>query len=483
MYSEKVSRKTSSLSLRLTLWFTAVFSICLLLIFVAFYFVASEYLFRSADRGVAYELEETVHKYKEEGLEPLAAHIIEEANDYGVDKVFFRLVTGKGEILHTSDLSSWGDVHVHEERFPELDGANYIAQTEETPHANRTLRLVSKLLNSNLIVQGGVYVDEELALLKLYRIGLPLLGLVVIALAGVTGFFMVSKAVARVESVTSLAKRISAGNLAARVPVETKMDEIGELSVTFNDMLDRIHNLVKSLKQVTDDVAHELRSPITRIRTKAELALSQSEINQNLTSVAENTIDECDRLLELINSMLDISEADAGIALIDNDQINLSEIVIDAIELFGPVAEAKNITLGFQSCGPASVEGDQSKLQRAVSNILDNALKYTPSGGSVSVRIENVDGKKVQMIVEDTGIGIEREALPLVFERFYRVEKSRSTPGSGLGLTLSKALIEAHGGQIFIESKPMKGTTVVVELPLAILAAIKNAGHFQLRSV
>ncbi len=464
MFFEKVPRRLSSLNFRLTMWFVTVFSLCLIVIFVGFYYIAGEFLYRSADRGVSYELEEAVNKYHDAGIEALANHIVEEANEYGEDKVFFRVLSPEGKVLHASNLLSWGTIPVSGTTILAVEELSIVSEMLQMPKSGRIVRIVSRAVDSDIILQGGVYIDEELTLMRHYRVVFPLVGIVVVLMAGITGYFVVSKAMRRVEGVTQLANQISSGNLAVRLPIEIRDDEIGQLSTTFNRMLDRIQGLVKGMKQVTDDVAHELRSPITRIRTRAELALIH--VDENQISLAENTIEECDRILELINTMLDISEADSGAVSMKEEVVNLGDIVQDAIELFQPVAEARGIQVDFEGDGGAFVKGDLSKLQRAISNVLDNAIKFTLADGKVMLRLKKLNVGKVQISVQDSGIGVSKDSIPLVFERFYRADTSRSTPGSGLGLTLSKSIVEAHKGEMFFVSRQGKGTTVSIQLPL-----------------
>ena len=184
--------------------------------------------------------------------------------------------------------------------------------------------------------------------------------------------------------------------------------------------------------------------------------------------MAANTVEECDRLLEMINTMLDISEAEAGTGKLIREQVDISGMVRDAYELFQPIAEDKCITLTSRIPATFYANGDRQRLQRMVANLLDNALKYTASGGAVAVSV-NGDKERAVISVTDTGVGISEEDLPHIFKRLYRSDQSRPQAGSGLGLSLALAIARAHGGDIAVESSPGKGSTFRVTLPMATL--------------
>jgi signal transduction histidine kinase len=289
--------------------------------------------------------------------------------------------------------------------------------------------------------------------------------LVIVVLAStLIGWFMARRALSGVDKVTQTAIAISQGELDKRVPVKGQQDEIGRLAQAFNSMLNRIQALMLQMEEVTDNIAHDLRSPIARIRGIAEGMITSETSPEERLPMAGTIIDECDRLLEMINTMLDISEAEAGLARLHVEEIDIGAVVRDVCELFQPMAEEKNITLTIQLPERLCVSGDLRKLQRVLANLLDNAIKYTPAGGHVRMSV-GAEETQVAVTVEDTGIGIPKEEIPHVFERFFRGEKSRSAPGNGLGLTLAQAFVTAHGGRITVTSSPGSGSTFMVVLP------------------
>jgi signal transduction histidine kinase len=286
----------------------------------------------------------------------------------------------------------------------------------------------------------------------------------VILFSTLVGHFIARRALSGVQSLMRTAEAITGGELHRRVPVKDRNDEIDRLAATFNTMLERIEALVHSMKEVNDNIAHDLQSPVARIRGVAELVLTSTDAPEEHRSMVGGILGECDRLLNMINTMLDISEAETGMAGMTIEDIDVTQIVQEAVGLFEPVAEDKDITIDLKTQGPVYVPCDRQKLQRVIANLLDNAIKYTPSGEKLTVTV-NIDNNHALITVSDTGMGIPEEDLPHIFERFYRGEKSRSETGNGLGLSLAYAFVRAHQGTIEVKSQLSMGSSFIVKLP------------------
>jgi signal transduction histidine kinase len=220
-------------------------------------------------------------------------------------------------------------------------------------------------------------------------------------------------------------------------------------------MLDQIERLMAAMRQVTDNIAHDLRSPLGRLRARIEVTLLEEPSIERYHETLQTTIIEADGLLATFSALLDIAEAEAGSRREAMAPVDLAEVVRDLIDLYEPVAEEKGLRLdlAFETPGPLSVVGNRHLLNQAISNLIENALKYTPAGGAVLVTAGQ-HGDTIRLSVTDSGPGIPKAARERVFDRFYRLESSRTTPGNGLGLSLVKAVVGLHGGSIGLSEAP-----------------------------
>lgn len=280
----------------------------------------------------------------------------------------------------------------------------------------------------------------------------------------VVGWFMARRALSGVMQLTKTANAVAAGALNERVPVKGHQDEIDRLAITFNIMLEKINALIQGMKETNDSIAHDLRSPIARMRGVAEAALTKESSSEAHRLLAGDIVEQCDRLLAMINTVLDISEAEAGVAKLIIEEIDVTEIVRDAVGLFLPVAEAKNITVKIQVPSCVKLYSDRRKLQRILGNLLDNAIKFTPSEGVITISVSSEE-KRITIEVKDTGIGISEKDATRIFDKFFRADRSRSEPGSGLGLSLASAFAFSLGGSLTVTSSLGHGSTFTVILP------------------
>lgn len=291
-----------------------------------------------------------------------------------------------------------------------------------------------------------------------YSLGAIALGSILV------GWLLAQKALVGVKEVTQTAVSIAGYDLSRRVPVKGTDDEIDQLAVAFNDMLERIETVLRSMKEITDNIAHDLRSPITRMRGVAEMALISETSNEGQAVMAGTVVEECDRLLGIINTMLSISEAESGLARLDLKKIDLMTLLNDVSDLFQPLAEEKRISFSVEGPASLALTCDRQRLQRVFANLLDNAIKYTPEKGEIAITAVD-NGQEISVAIEDTGCGISEKDALHVFDRFFRGEKSRSQPGSGLGLSLAHAFVLIHKGMVSVESVPGQGSRFTVTLP------------------
>lgn len=465
MSLEKILKLRHTLAFRLTLWYAGIFTLSSAAVFIVFYFSVFSLMLRHADEELADEISEFASMLTARGMAEVKTEILIEAESSGVEKMFLRVVTIDGKEVAASNTASWKDVGIDGEALKRVaGGAGNVFQTIAIPENHRNIRVVYGLVAPGMVMQIGHSLAEEEEFMAIFRriFGSTLAVLMVVS--ALVGWFMARRALLGVEEVTQTAMEISKGALELRVPVKARGEEIDRLATTFNSMLDRIHALIKGMREMTDNIAHDLRSPITRIRGIAEMVLTTRGSLDEYQAMAADTIEECDRLLEMINTMLDITEVEAGAGRLVMEEVDISGLVREACDLFQPVAEDKAITLTADAPAGHVVSGDAQRLQRMAANLLDNAVKYTPSGGKVTAAVKGTEDSVV-ITVSDTGIGISEDDLHHIFERFYRCDQSRSQSGTGLGLSLAKAIAEAHGGSITVSSSPGKGSMFTITLP------------------
>jgi heavy metal sensor kinase len=312
---------------------------------------------------------------------------------------------------------------------------------------------------------------RQLALLLAVAVPLTLL----VASAG--GLFLAGRALDPIDRISRAAAAIGADDLSRRLNFRGTRDEIGRLAATFDRMLDRLDRAFRRQRQFTADASHELRTPLTMLASQIDVALerkrSPAEYEQLLRSLREDAA----RMTQLVSELLTLARADAGQQVLTKEQLDLSELVRSIVPAMQPLAVQRGLGLTEDIQAPTSVSGDQTRLTQLVINLVDNALRYTPEGGRVSVSVGR-DQEWAVLQVHDTGVGIAAEHLPHLFERFYRVDaaRARADGGSGLGLAIAQWIAQAHGGQISVESELGRGSTFTVRLPLVRVVAEASAG-------
>ncbi|MDX1487958.1 MAG: ATP-binding protein [Acidiferrobacterales bacterium] len=461
----KVRSFFHTLAFRLTVWYAGIFTLCSILAFLVFYLHVASILSERTEEELLEEIQEFSALLASNGIEELKQALVIEARDDGEDKVFYRLLTPSGKEIASSNPASWSDLQASPDALKQIAGGKaHVFETVSLRDKEYKVRTLYGPIGPGAVLQIGWLLEEDAEFVAILREVFGTTVAAVMIFAALVGWVMAKRALSGVEAVTRTAREISAQGLERRVSVKTKTSEIERLATTFNDMLDRIESLVTEMKEMTDNIAHDLKSPITRIRGIAEMTLTGGKSIDEHESAAANTIEQCDRLLEMINTMLYISETEAGAGSRRRESIDMAVVVRDACELFQPMAEDKGVNLAAQIDGDLKVEGDRQALQRMIANLIDNAINNTPSQGAVTVSVDG-DEKLGIISVRDTGIGISQTDLPHVFKRFYRCDRSRSSPGNGLGLSLVKAVVHSHGGQVVVSSTPDNGTQFTVSLP------------------
>lgn len=287
-------------------------------------------------------------------------------------------------------------------------------------------------------------------------------------------YWLASRAFRPIIRLTGIARKIQSGNLHSRVPVPYTNDEVQHLALTFNEMLDHLEAMFKQQRRFIADASHELRTPVAAIRSMTDVALDQQLAVNEYVSVLHDVNTQAEHLSKLIADLLTLARADEGHIRFEREPLRLDLLANDVVTTLESLATEKGITLSVEANEPLQVMGDEARMMQVIMNLLDNALKYTGPGGTVTVRVQSTQEQQIRLIVQDTGIGIAQEHIAHIFERFYRVDsaRSRSAGGTGLGLAIVKWIVTMHQGTIAVTSQVGKGTMFSIVLPAYQATAI-----------
>jgi heavy metal sensor kinase len=382
---------------------------------------------------------------------------------------FIRILRPDGSTAYVSGRPK--DELFHPSQIPLPDATIYRAATHQEPLASGfhllMIRAPEEVRGNTWIIEMGAPTDQiESAVHELLRtllFTLPLL--IVVAAAG--GYFLVRRSLKPVEDIRATAEQITFGNLSSRLPVVATGDALEHLSLTLNQMLERLEDAYHQASRFSADASHELRTPLTIMRTELESIVQEPSLTDSWRERFGSVLEEAEYLSRITESLFAISRLDAGEAKMEDMPLDLAQVVVGTAEQMLLMAEEKQIAIDMQAITSVPVEGDYARLKQVVVNLLDNAIKYTPRGGKIHIEVIAAHPKAV-LIIRDNGIGIAADALPHVFKRFYRAEKvrSRAMGGAGLGLAIVRSIIQAHGGTVDIQSEEGMGTQVTIELPL-----------------
>ncbi|MBN1548258.1 MAG: HAMP domain-containing protein [Syntrophaceae bacterium] len=465
MFSKIIPKIRHKLAFRLTLWYFIISATSLVGTLVVIYLLIANSIQKHIDHGLLGDLYEVSATLALAGPDATRKALQIEAESDGIDKIFLRLLDSRGRVIATSDMKYWAKVAINKGLLQQINSEEtYLFETQSISSDSYVTRIIYGKVGSGKILQIGVSVQQEKRFLNTLSATIVPLIVFMVLFSAVIGWFMANRALSGVGEVTKTALDIAKGAFEQRVHVKAKGDEIEQLANTFNLMLDRISELMKGLREMTDNIAHDLRTPLTRIRVAAEAELRKEKRPDRSDGLAAGIIEECDNLLQMIDTMLLISKEEAGIPESEKKRADISRLIKDAFGLFLPIAEEKGIQFESQTPGDVAVIGDFRGLQRMIVNLVENAIKYTPAGGKVLISL-GIENENIKIVVSDTGIGIDAKDLPHIFKRLYRCDRSRSQQGFGLGLSLALAVAHAHRGDITVTSEPGQGSTFTVILP------------------
>ncbi len=443
---------------RLSALYLLLFGACAVLLVIYMTSISVRIIAAQNQETIQEEARNLARAYERGGI-PRLVRVVEQrarqpgANLYLIADPNGRILSGNVESLQPGvlELEGWTQRPFAYERYGD-NGLGQRAPTPETARgrlAHTAMALVIRLPNRMILLVGRDLGEPERFRRVVQRALILALAFMGIG-AFVIWFFVGRAALRRIDSISAASQRIMGGDLSGRLPVSAAGDEFDRLSDNLNAMLTRISALNEGLKQVSDNIAHDLKTPLTRLRQRAESALAGSKDKAALREALEAAIAESDQLIRTFNAILMISRLEAGYSAESTDRIDLAGIIADVAELYEPVAEERGVALKTRIAGPQTVTANRELVAQALSNVVDNAIKYCAghaTAPAVSIALEKTEGE-VRIVIADNGPGIPAGDRKRATERFVRLEASRSQPGSGLGLSLARAVMTFHRGRL-----------------------------------
>ena len=463
-----------TLGLRLSVWYGAVFILSTVALVGTTYALLSSSLAQRDHDIIRATLREYASRYELGGLPALQRSVELEQRTGSEEQLFVRVIGPDADALFVRSPKAWGEYTVEEL------GEGAARRSSELHDRSAVLELASARLFDGTILQVGKTNEIRLALLRKFQIIVGLVSILTLVV-GVGGGLVLTRSTLQpiYDLIDVVQGIIRTGRTETRVPGRLRHraasagqaggDAVDELSELFNTMLDRINGLMGAMGESIDNVAHDLRTPIARLRGLAERALQSGDLAEQREALAD-CLEEADRILSILNTLMDISEAETGVLQLRREPVALRALLAEVVELYEDVADARKIAVSLDPGAEVVVRGARDRLRQVFANLLDNAIKYSHEGGRVRITVAS-EGDSAVVAVADTGAGIAAEHLPRIWERLYRADPSRSERGLGLGLSLVKAFVTAHGGTVEARSEPGVGSTFVVRLPAHSLPA------------
>jgi signal transduction histidine kinase len=463
MSLKSLERLRRTLGFRLTLWYSAIFILSALALVVLAYFFLASSLRRADHRLILSRLEDYRAEYRTGGISALQQEIKFERDAGQPNQFLIRVGSQAHRTLFLSLPDHWAGLDLKPLASPSAPGQAWTRIGP--PGGENTLEVAAVALPDGNILQVGKNIDPREDLLETFRGVFAGVTLLVIVLGVVGGQFLAFRALRPVRQLILTMRAITdTGKIAARMPISPTGDELEDLTRLFNQMLEKIEALINGMKETLDNVAHDLRTPMTRLRGMAEMALQgQNDLGTCREALAD-CLEESERVLRMMNTLMDISEAETGAMNLTLENVDLPELLDQVIDLYRYVSEDKHIALATSYPRELYLSADRDRLGQALANLLDNAVKYTPDGGRVEVEAY-AQPPHIVVVVKDGGPGIPPHEIARIWDRLYRGDKSRSQRGLGLGLSLVKAIIEAHHGHVEVASEAGAGSVFTVYLP------------------
>ena len=462
MPSSSRKRLHKTLGFRLTFWYSSIFILSsLTLSIVSFAFVFST--MRDNRKAIQLKLAEYRSLADSEGIQALAETLAEQRNPSRRTSFFVRVVAPGNKTMLLSNPRLWEEFD-----FMRFDDRQIDKQWHYFPSQRDTglLEVTIARLANDQVLQVGKSIQDREDILERFRDTLfaTMIPMILIGLGG--GAFVAFRALRPIRALIHATRSIvETGRMDLRVPESNHQDELDELVQLFNSMIERIERLIKGMKDALDNVAHDLRTPMARLRGTAEMCLEAPAKAEQYKESLATCVEESDRILTLLNSIMDVSEAETGTMRLKLETVNLTKLIRAMVELYQCVAEERDIVVSMDCSEDIHLTADLIRMRQVIANLLDNAIKYNRIHGRIMIRTR-VEGNQAVVSFRDTGIGIPTEEIPQIWDRLYRGDKSRSQPGLGLGLSVVKAIVRAHRGAVEVSSEPGVGSDFTIRLPV-----------------
>ena len=460
MSSGWINRISQALGLRLAAWYLGTFLASTFVIVGLTYGLLAASLETRDHDIIQSTLREYATRYQAGGLPALARALEIEQRSGTREPLFVRLVGPFQDVLLYSLPETWGAFDLSELPGGPTDFWGQVRARDR----NAVLEVATLPLGGGTVLQVGKTSETRDQLLSNFRRVLLLGAAAAVAIGLIGGVFLTRSTLKPLRDLRDTVQRIlRTGQTDDRVPVYGTEDAVDELSGLFNGMLARITTLIHGMRNALDHVAHDLRTPMTRLRVTAEAALATNDPVRHREALSD-CLEESDRVLSMLTTLMDISEAETGTMKLTRSHVDLARLAAEVTAVYEDSAEDAGVTLTSRVPDHLVVNADRDRLRQALANLVDNAIKYTPSGGSVDVEASQ-DAAAVSISVRDTGAGIAEHEVPRIWDRLYRGDQSRTTRGLGLGLSLVRASVEAQGGTVSVNSQPGRGSTFTITLP------------------
>ena len=458
-----LKRFHKTLGFRLTFWYSTIFILSFLTLSVVSYFFVFSSI-RDNRRPITAKLSEYVSLAEREGLPAIESASRKQERPSRRNSFYVRVVDPDNVTLFLSNPRLW-------EQFDTTRPQDQIREGHWHYYTSRRdgdlLEVASARLRDGKLLQVGKSIQDRDEVLERFRDTLlaTIIPMVLIGFAG--GAFLAFRALRPIRNLSLVARSIvDTARFDARVPASKTGDELNELVILFNQMLAKIELLIQGMKDALDNVAHDLRTPMTRFRGGAEEALRPDASRDDCRAALADCLEESEHVMAMLDTLMDISEAETGTMKLSLENVNLATLIEEVADVYSYLADDKSIALFTKAPSDISLHGDRTRLRQVLANLVDNAIKYTPSGGRVDIEAFH-RGQQAVLIVRDNGIGIPSDEMPRIWDRLYRGDKSRSQRGLGLGLSLVRAVVQAHHGRVEAAANASGGSLFSLYLPLS----------------